>query len=279
MKVKLGRLRLSVVLAIAALAISLFPAASIAAALNYWPPYPSGYGSTYGCAYRVRFGDTLSGIAFRYGTSPFGLMQANGIQNPNLIFAGRVLRVPCTSSYPVYSPPQCYSTAYLVQFGDDLFRIGLRYGVSPATLAYYNGLANPNLIFAGTRLMIPCSQNYMPQPYPTTMYATPQYGTPAPTTTPTAGQTLVVMRNIAFNPGTLTIHVGQMVTWRNDDAVPHTTTSGSCPGGVCMPMMGWDSGTLNPGQTFSHQFMTTGTFPYYCRIHGAMMQGTIVVMP
>ncbi len=90
---------------------------------------------------------------------------------------------------------------------------------------------------------------------------------------------MVVMRNIAFNPGTVMIHVGQTVTWRNDDTTPHTTTSGSCPGGACTPAAGWDSGTLNPGQTFSHQFTAAGTFPYFCRIHGAMMQGTVVVMP
>ena len=89
----------------------------------------------------------------------------------------------------------------------------------------------------------------------------------------------VVMRNLAFNSSLLTIHAGQTVVWRNDDGVPHTTTSGSCMGSVCTPSAGWDSGTLNPGQSFSHQFTAVGTFPYYCRIHGAMMQGTIVVMP
>jgi plastocyanin len=90
---------------------------------------------------------------------------------------------------------------------------------------------------------------------------------------------MVVMQNIAFNPPTITIHVGQTVVWRNDDTVPHTTTSGSCSGNVCTPAPGWDSGTLNPGQSFSHTFDTAGTFGYYCRIHGAAMQGTVVVMP
>ena len=90
---------------------------------------------------------------------------------------------------------------------------------------------------------------------------------------------MVVMRNIAFTPATITIHVGQQVMWRNDDSAPHTTTSGSCSGNVCTPMPGWDSGTLNRGQSFSHTFNTAGTFTYYCRIHGAMMQGSVVVMP
>lgn len=46
-------------------------------------------------AYRIRYGDTLSGIAHRYGTSVSALMKANPqIQNANLIYAGRTLNVP-----------------------------------------------------------------------------------------------------------------------------------------------------------------------------------------
>ncbi len=296
MKIRLSRLRIAFAMAIAALAISLFPATSYAAAFDYWPPYPApypGYGSSYGCVHGVRFGETLNGIARRYGTSVYSLMQANGIQNPNFIYAGMPLRVPCApigNPYPTTYSNRCVAAVYPVQFGDNLYRIGWRYGVNANMLAYYNGLSNPNLIYAGMRLVIPCSMGYPrqpypapiypSQPYPTPVYPPPPYATPMPMPTPPgSGQVMVVMRNIAFDPAMTTIHVGQTVIWRNDDAAPHTTTSGSCPGGACTPMPGWDSGTLNPGQSFSHQFTTTGTFPYYCRIHGAMMQGTIVVMP
>jgi len=80
-----------------------------------------------------------------------------------------------------------------------------------------------------------------------------------------------------FNPGTITVRVGQQVVWVNNDSAPHTTTSGSCPGGTCTPTPGWDSGTLNSGQSFAFTFTTAGTFNYFCRIHGASMQGTVVV--
>ena len=43
--------------------------------------------------YTVRSGDTLSGIAARYGTSWQALAQKNGLSNPNLIFPGQVLRI------------------------------------------------------------------------------------------------------------------------------------------------------------------------------------------
>ena len=44
--------------------------------------------------YTVRRGDTLSAIALRYGVSVWAMVQANGIRNPSLIYAGQVLRIP-----------------------------------------------------------------------------------------------------------------------------------------------------------------------------------------
>ena len=88
---------------------------------------------------------------------------------------------------------------------------------------------------------------------------------------------MVNIQNFAFNPGTITVRVGQQVVWVNHDSAPHTTTSGSCSGGTCTPAPGWDSGTLNRGQSFAFTFTTAGTFTYFCRIHGASMQGTVVV--
>ena len=233
------------------------------------------YGSQFGCFHTIRLGETLSRIAARFGTSVYALMVANGIPNPSRIFAGANLNVPCTSSS---YPTQCVRAIHVVRLGEDLFRIGLRFGVSPATLAAFNGISNPNLIFDGMRLAIPCVGGYAPSPQPGYPPTYPP-STPSPMPTPTNGQALVVMRNLAFNPSTISIHVGQAVVWRNDDSAPHTTTSGSCSGNTCTPMPGWDSGTLNPGQSFSFTFNTAGTFTYYCRIHGAMMQGAVVVMP
>lgn len=43
--------------------------------------------------YTVRWGDTLSGIASRYGTTYQKLAQMNGISNPNKIYAGQRIRV------------------------------------------------------------------------------------------------------------------------------------------------------------------------------------------
>jgi plastocyanin len=73
----------------------------------------------------------------------------------------------------------------------------------------------------------------------------------------------------AYVPNPATITVGSTVTWTNNDTLPHTATSDT---GV------WDSGTLSSGQSFSFTFMTAGTFPYHCMIHGAQsMSGTVTV--
>lgn len=53
------------------------------------------------------------------------------------------------------SAPTTYSTTYLVQPGDNLFRISLRFGRTMAQIANANGIVNYNLIYAGQVLIIP----------------------------------------------------------------------------------------------------------------------------
>src|SRR5690348_3067179 len=75
-----------------------------------------------------------------------------------------------------------------------------------------------------------------------------------------------------FSPKTVTIQTGDTITWTwagNN----HSATSGvpNTPSGV------FDSGIKNQGATYSFTFSSAGTYPYYCRVHGAMMTGTITV--
>ena len=93
--------------------------------------------------YTVQSGDTLSGIAYRYGTTYQHLAEINGISNPNIIRVGQVLRL--TGSAPVASS----GGSYTVQAGDTLSGIAARYGTTYQRLAAINGIANPNLIHIG----------------------------------------------------------------------------------------------------------------------------------
>ena len=96
--------------------------------------------------YTVQSGDTLSSIAAKFGTNYQALASLNGISNPNLIYVGQVLRVNGSASNS--------SVYYTVRAGDNLSAIASRYGTSYQSIASLNGLANPNLIFAGQTLKI-----------------------------------------------------------------------------------------------------------------------------
>ena len=99
--------------------------------------------------YFVRPGDTLSAIAWRFGTSVWAIARANGIPNPNLIYVGQRLLIPGGGST---LPGGVW---YTVRPGDTLSSIAWRYGVSVWTLAKVNNISNPNLIYAGQKLYIP----------------------------------------------------------------------------------------------------------------------------
>ncbi len=108
-------------------------------------------------SYTIQSGDTLGGIASRYGTSVSALASANHISNPNLIFAGQHLTIPGQStSTPAPTPPASGGgQTYTVRSGDSLGAIASRYGTSVSALASANHIANPNLIYPGQRLTIP----------------------------------------------------------------------------------------------------------------------------
>jgi hypothetical protein len=119
------------------------------------------------------------------------------------------------------------------------------------------------------------------QPVLTTPSPTTAPGVPTPTPPPSAGSTRIVNAapgNIFLDTqsgnSTTTIKAGDTVQWNFVDSVAHSSTSGTC----CTPSGLWDSGVKSSG-SFSHKFSQSGTFPYYCTVHGAMMTATVVVNP
>lgn len=97
-------------------------------------------------SYTVQKGDTLSGIAAKYGTTYQELAQINGIQNPNLIYPGQVLVIKAGAA--------ASSSTYTVQKGDTLSGIAAKYGTTYQKLAQINGIQNPNLICPGQVLKL-----------------------------------------------------------------------------------------------------------------------------
>lgn len=100
-----------------------------------------------GVTYTVKSGDTLSGIASKYGTTYQELARINNISNPNLIYPGQVLKISCSEQ------PQAVQT-YIVKSGDTLSSIASKYGTTYQELAKKNGISNPNLIYPGQVIKI-----------------------------------------------------------------------------------------------------------------------------
>ncbi len=108
-----------------------------------------------GFYYTVLRGETLYSIARRFGVTVQAVVQANGLLNPNLIFAGQVLWIPGVSGSPTGS------TVYIVKWGDTLYSIARRYGTTVYALMDANGLQGTT-IYAGQRLVIPGSGTSWP---------------------------------------------------------------------------------------------------------------------
>jgi plastocyanin len=68
----------------------------------------------------------------------------------------------------------------------------------------------------------------------------------------------VALRGMKYLPATLTVNAGDTVVWRNEDIVPHTATAGN---------KSFDSGSIEPGGSWSYVAQRKGTYFYYCAFH------------
>lgn len=155
-----------VVLSVVALVFTAMPGAVLAASQTAdLPQTPRQYVAY--CSYTVNYGDTLYSIAVRSRTNVYALAAVNGLYNVNLIYSGMNLRVPCGGSNPAPAPAPVPTTVgcpyYIVRPGDYLKRIAALYGTTWQAIAAVNRLYNPNLIYSGMRLEIPCGS---PAPSP-----------------------------------------------------------------------------------------------------------------
>ncbi len=151
-----------VILILVALTLVLAATASVAVAA----PQASSSCVAY---HTVRYGDNLNSISRMYGVSVQALMAANGIYNPNLIYAGQALCIPGSAPVP---PRQPCGTYYTVQWGDTLSSIAARHGTTTQAIMSANNIVNPNYIYAGMILYIPCGHKPpAPPPAPNPSYS------------------------------------------------------------------------------------------------------------
>ena len=110
--------------------------------------------------HRVSYGETLTGIAARYGATVEALARRNHLSDPSRIYVGQLLRIADARASangqqrrtdhdrsPVYR-------SHTIRFGETLSGIAMRYRVSVEAIVAANGLANPSFIRAGETLRI-----------------------------------------------------------------------------------------------------------------------------
>lgn len=91
----------------------------------------------------VRTGDTLWGLAYRYGVNANSIAQLNELSNPDQLIVGEALVIPVPG------------TPYMVEEGDTLWGISQRFGVPIQSVIQANQISDPNALIAGTPIIIP----------------------------------------------------------------------------------------------------------------------------
>lgn len=117
-------------------------------------------------------GETVPGIAARYGVSVVDLARANNLTPGRTLRAGTRLVVP--------APPGQTGKVHIVRRNETIQQLAVRYGVTVQDILLANKLASPSYVFVGQRLLIPVVEPPPAMPTP------PPVSTPAVTTTPAA---------------------------------------------------------------------------------------------
>ena len=115
-------------------------------------------------SYRVKPGDTLSGIASRHKLTLSELTSINRISSSTLIYPGQVLRV--AKVIPTSQPPVNAPETYQVVAGDSLDSVAQKFGITLSALREYNNLAKASIIYVGQVLNLkpPVGQAKAPAP-------------------------------------------------------------------------------------------------------------------
>jgi LysM repeat protein len=165
----------------AALKAGVIPAASVSTALpaSLRPAQPSAPAE-----YTIARGDTISGIAGRYGLDTNAILKLNNLQPNTIIYPGQKIKL--TGSAPAPSAPAAKPEApapassagsvYNVKSGDTLGAIAARHGVKLSEVLSWNGLNMNSIIYPGQKIKIGSGQAPAPAPA----------ATPAPAPAPAA---------------------------------------------------------------------------------------------
>lgn len=96
--------------------------------------------------------------------------------------------------------------------------------------------------------------------------------------------TVGMTNSMKFTPDTVRIEPGETVRWENSSLLAHSVTGdpslSTIEGSAELPegAKPFDSGMMDPKQTFEHTFQVPGTYQYFCIPHeGTKMYGWVIV--
>ncbi len=105
-----------------------------------------------GVSHVVQPGETLSGIAQKYGVDANTLAEANNIANRNQLRVGQKLTIPGITARQA---AEALGRVHVVQSGESLTAIAQQYGVSAEEIISFNNISNPDAIYVGQELIVP----------------------------------------------------------------------------------------------------------------------------
>lgn len=185
-------------------------------------------------SYTVVVGDSLWGIAQKFGVTVNALKSTNNLTSDNLQI-GQTLRIPTreeVASAPSPSPaPSQTATSHTVVAGDTLWGIASRYGTTVNDLRQANQLSS-DLLSIGQTLTIPSGSVETPSPAPTTEEerSTFTYAVRSGDSLSVIAERFGVTVNAIRTANQLTsdtVRVGQLLTIRDGTNAPNQTTTNS----------------------------------------------------
>ncbi|MBE3583932.1 MAG: LysM peptidoglycan-binding domain-containing protein [Limnochordaceae bacterium] len=188
-----------------------------------------------GTIYYIRSGDTLWGLAQRFGVTVEAIIAANPGINPNRLMIGQPICIP---SIAPPGPPTCPGmVVYVIQPGDTLYRIAQRYGTTVTAIVRANPGIDPNNLRVGQTICVPVAAPPGPPPCEGMLVYTVQPGDTLYLIAQRYGTTVsaILRVNPGIDPNRLA--VGQRICV----PVPVPPPVPPCPGGILY--------TIRPGDT------------------------------
>lgn len=106
--------------------------------------------------YTLQEGEFPYCIARRFDVDPDQLLALNGLVDGQTLYAGAVLKIPQTGSFPGARALRSHPTTYTASAGETIYGVACAFGdIDPSTIASTNGLSVGATLSAGQQLNIP----------------------------------------------------------------------------------------------------------------------------